>query len=573
MKKILFICFYLLCYDVLPAQERSSFEVNKKLGKGLNIGNTFEAPSETEWGNPWNVAYADIIASLGFNHVRIPIRWENRTEKKTPYTIRPDFFQRIQSVVDLFLEKGLHVVINMHHHDALFTDPTGQKERFLAQWKQIAEYFKEYPDQLLFEILNEPNGQLTSKLWNEFAANALTEIRKTNPKRTILIGTADWGGIGGLSQLQLPDDDHIIATIHYYNPFEFTHQGAEWSNMQHIKEVKWYDSKVERATIHSEFEAVKKFSETHQIPIHIGEFGAYNKADIDSRVRWTTYLARWFEEQEFSWAYWEFSAGFGIYNPSTQTVLQPLVDALLSNPIPEPAQTHYTSIYKSDFSNSTDGWALYPTAPGKATLSAKNNQLEVNIQSKGNETWHIQPTKTGIPLEKGAMYELSFTAKATTSCSFSNYVGRNSDPWNAYSGYYQTVIGLQAETYSYTFTMSEEDDPAARIAFDLGTLPLSTTLYLWDIHLQKVQLIPTSIATNKQSASTFIYYQQTTHELIIQNESNHYEVSVYTPGGVLIEKHLFTKGANRINTQNWGTGVYLVRLQGDESVETFKIMK
>src|SRR5690606_14670209 len=39
---------------VLPAQNRlPAFEMNERLGRGINIGNTFEAPTETEWGNPW----------------------------------------------------------------------------------------------------------------------------------------------------------------------------------------------------------------------------------------------------------------------------------------------------------------------------------------------------------------------------------------------------------------------------------------------------------------------------------------------------------------------------------------
>ena len=40
-------------------------------------------------------------------------------------------------------------------------------------------------------------------------------------------------------------------------------------------------------------------------------------------------MARWFEEQGFSWAYWEFSAGFGIYAPSTQQYNTKLVDAFI----------------------------------------------------------------------------------------------------------------------------------------------------------------------------------------------------------------------------------------------------
>ena len=93
----------------------------------------FEAPSETQWGNPWRPEYAGIIDDLGFNHVRLPIRWEpeERTSTNTPYTINPVFLIRIKKVVDSTLNNGLYAIINMHHHEALYEDPERQKERFL----------------------------------------------------------------------------------------------------------------------------------------------------------------------------------------------------------------------------------------------------------------------------------------------------------------------------------------------------------------------------------------------------------------------------------------------------------
>ena len=152
-----------------PAQNRlPAFEMNARLGKGINMGNAFEAPSETEWGNPWDPEYFKIISELGFNHVRLPVRWEpeERSMATSPYTINPLFLERIQQVVDTALRYNLHIVINMHHHEALFENPAAQKDRFLSQWYQIADHFKDYPDSLLFEVLNEPHGNPTPELWN-----------------------------------------------------------------------------------------------------------------------------------------------------------------------------------------------------------------------------------------------------------------------------------------------------------------------------------------------------------------------------------------------------------------------
>ena len=339
MKKTICIIGLCLLFSSLSfsRQMGTAGDINQRLGRGINMGSTFEAPSEDGWNNPWKPEYFKIMADMGFSHVRVPICWEldYRSMNEPPYTIYPVFFERIKTVVNEALKNKLHVVINMHHHEKLLKDPLEQKERFLSQWKQISDYFKNYPDSLVFEILNEPNGKLTPEIWNTFASEALSIMRETNPDRTIMIASAD-NSIDGLAKLQLPKDNNLILTVHYYNPFYFTHQGVSWGNTVPPVGVKWNDTEKEREAIFSDFELVEKFSKEHNIPIHIGEFGAYEKADMDSRARWATFLSRFFDERGYSWAYWEFSSSFGIYNPRDKTFYKPLANALLHSPMPEP---------------------------------------------------------------------------------------------------------------------------------------------------------------------------------------------------------------------------------------------
>jgi aryl-phospho-beta-D-glucosidase BglC (GH1 family) len=120
MKKLVLL---LLCSFYLPAQN---------LGRGINLGNMFEAPSETAWGNPFKEEYITKIAEQGFNHIRMPIRWDvaERTQLTAPYTVNPVFLARIKSVVDLAISKNLYVIINMHNH-----------ERFLLTLKLLNPVF------------------------------------------------------------------------------------------------------------------------------------------------------------------------------------------------------------------------------------------------------------------------------------------------------------------------------------------------------------------------------------------------------------------------------------------------
>ena len=494
--KIFFFAFF--CAGIISgeAQERlAAFQMNERLGRGINMGNSFEAPSEIAWGNPWDPEYFKIMSELGFSHVRLPVRWEpaDRSMANSPYTINPDFLDRIQEVVDTALRYGLHIVFNMHHHEALYEDPAGQKDRFLSQWNQIATRFQDYPDSLLFEVLNEPHGNLTPALWNEYFSDALSEIRKTNPTRVVLMGTAEYGGLGGIVHLQIPDDEYLILSVHYYNPFNFTHQGADWvgSQSEDWLGTEWLDTEADREAVTSDFAFALQYSETNNIPLHVGEFGAYEEADLDSRSRWTTFLARWFEEQELSWAYWEFSAGFGIYNPSTKQYLTPLVDALLHNEMPDPTPVQAISVYASDFTNGTDGWVLQNGGGASSSLTASEGKLNISITNGGTESWHVQLIKRNIPLEKDKMYRISFKAIANDSRSASFYAGRDSDPWDAYSGYNGISIPTNETAYSFAFTMTNPTDMNARLVFDFGkdTTGVSVT----EIKVDELRILTTSL--------------------------------------------------------------------------------
>lgn len=569
--KLKFIIVLLLIVSGINAQNRQhAFEVNERLGRGINYGNMFEGlPS---WGNPWKPEFAGMIANLGFNHVRIPIRWEpsDRSSVNPPYTVNPVFLNKIKQVVDSALNNNLHAIINMHHHDALFENPENNKERFLAQWKQISEFFANYPDSLLFEILNEPHGNLTAAKWNVFAADALETIREDNPERIVLVGTPDWGGLGGLPYLQLPEDENIILTIHYYDPFQFTHQGAGWvEGANDWLGTVWNDSETEREVIQQAFAPLQAFSVQNHIPIHIGEFGSYSKADEKSRIKWTTYLSRFLETKDWSWAYWEFSAGFGIYNPSNRTYNQELVDALLYNEMPEPAKYVGTPIYTSNFQNSNDGWS-FTRHQGTASLSRVDNSLKVTIADGGTEGWHLQLVRNNIKIEEGKEYRFSFKAKAEAARSATVYIGMTKDPWSAHSGYYGMALADTFSVYTYVFK-SNITDNSARIVFDIGKS--DADFLITDVLLEEIILQwPTSVKVLNDYKTT-IYPNPVSDKIFINNLDEFKTYSILNMQGAVLETGVLNEFLNQIEIANFAQGMYFISLTDNNKKYTSKILK
>jgi endoglucanase len=302
-----------------------------QMQRGINLANMLEAPHEGDLGLTVHEEYFGLIHNAGFDFVRLPIRWDTHAEMTTPYTIDASFFNRIDQVVRWALENKLVVILDFHNYGGIMTDPSNNKKRFIGIWQQIAGHYKDYPPQVLFELLNEPNDWLNASVWNEYLRETLNTLRLTNPVRDVVIGDAQSSTYDWITTLDLPDDPHIIATFHYYVPNEFTLQGADWipGDTRSWLGTTWQGSDQEKAKITSNFDLVANWANQHHIRVLLGEFGAYSTAELASRIRWTSAVRQEAEQDGFAWAYWEFAAGFGVYDPVKLQWREGLLNALI----------------------------------------------------------------------------------------------------------------------------------------------------------------------------------------------------------------------------------------------------
>ena len=300
-----------------------------ELRRGVNLSNALEAPREGDWGLIIEEEYFDRIKEAGFDFVRLPVTWNGHAEVSAPYTIDPLYFLRVDEVVGWAIERELKIIIELHSYSDLMIDPRGQHDRFLAIWKQVAEHYTDYPSSLLFELLNEPSQQLSASLWNDYIIETLAVIRQTNPTRAVVLGSTHWSMFEWVTTLDLPEDPYILVTFHYYSPADFTTQGAEWvENSNEWLGTTWEGTVQQKTTIVRDFDYVAAWATRHNVQILLGEFGAYSKAPMDSRAHWTAFIREQAEARGFAWAYWEFGAGFGVYDPQTDQWREPLLQAL-----------------------------------------------------------------------------------------------------------------------------------------------------------------------------------------------------------------------------------------------------
>lgn len=315
-----------------PPPKADIFAANTALGRGVNLGNALEAPQEGDWGLTLQPEYFKLVRDAGFATVRLPVRWSAHAAKDAPYAVEAKFFERVDWALDRAAEQKLNVVLNVHHYAEMDDDPDAHLPRLVGIWEQVARRYKDRPPSVVFELLNEPHEKLTEEKWNAAIPAVLKAVRTTNPARPVVVGPGQWNGIWALPKLKLPDDPNLIVTVHHYDPFPFTHQGAPWVTDEKVKAttgVRWTGSADEVKALRAKFDEAQTWAKAHNRPVFLGEFGAYQTADTDSRARWTAAVAREAEARGWSWAYWEFGSGFGAYDRDAKKWREPLLKALV----------------------------------------------------------------------------------------------------------------------------------------------------------------------------------------------------------------------------------------------------
>ncbi len=319
----------LLCLNARQnPEDKFAFEQNEKLGRGVNIIGYDAVWVDSAKARMKNTHFK-LIKKAGFDNVRIVLMPFKFSMNDTDFIIDPKFYKTLDWAIEQSLANNLMVIVDFHEHTEIEKDPLGMKPMFLSMWKQIAEHCKDYPSSVLFEIANEPN--MKPELWNQIHSEAYRIIRESNLDRTLLIGPVYGNQINYLNDLVLPENDrNIIVPIHYYSPIEFTHQGAPWSShTKDMSNIEWTNSEKEENDVNSDFDKAHQWSINNNRPITLGEFGAYEKADMPSRIRWTNYIARQAEIRNWSWSYWQFDSDFIVYDIDKDEWVKPIYDALI----------------------------------------------------------------------------------------------------------------------------------------------------------------------------------------------------------------------------------------------------
>jgi endoglucanase len=330
--------------------------------RGANIANYLEVPPGEGWSVPHTVADLKFIRAEGFDHIRLPVTWQHYTGPAPDFKMSDAIFAKADEMVTNASALGLNVMIDFHHFNEFTSDPAANTAWFQAIWRQVAAHYAAAPAGVTFELLNEPKDAATTVVLNPIFAETIRQIRLTNPHRTIFVGPGRWNSPEELVNLRLPDDDdNIIVTLHCYDPMHFTHQGAGWAGPDQkvtgvlfpgppkaplqpdpglglepwvLDWIHQYNTLPSGANPSSprafgpKIQEAKAWSEEFGRPVHFGEFGAYTKADQESRAHFYGAFRQALDEVGIGWAIWDWKSGFNYWDAKSQQPLPGMREAL-----------------------------------------------------------------------------------------------------------------------------------------------------------------------------------------------------------------------------------------------------
>lgn len=324
----------------IPSNQRQiAFKRAQSLNNGVSVS-WFEQTWNKNVLNvkPLTTTDFKLFKNLGFQSLRLPVAFEHFSDSGIT---NEKVFAQIDEVLKQCKLYGIKLIIDYHYGKINDSNYLTATSTAISLWLSLTKrYIKESPDVLFFELYNEP-PHMNPKVWKDAAYNIVTAIRKVDSKRTLIVGASNFNSIYELSRMERLADENIIYTFHFYEPFLFTHQGADWVGDQmattgvpfpyNVKtypplnpkvigtwgETNYYQYRSDgnEQSVHDKLQIIKNWSNKYYVPVLCGEYGVYNKyTDEDSRCRYISAVRKNLRAMGIPGVMWDYNTNFSIFN-------------------------------------------------------------------------------------------------------------------------------------------------------------------------------------------------------------------------------------------------------------------
>lgn len=276
------------------------------------------------------------ISDWGFDFVRLPMSYRLWTEMPDVYGIREEVLDRIDRVVELSKQYGLHLSLNFHrapgycvNNDSdepfdLWTDQDAL-DAFCFHWEMMARRYKGIAsDRLSFDLVNEPlrptdDGRMSQDDHDRVIRAATDAIRQIDPGRLVIADGTSWGNdpIPTIADLGLPQ------SCRGYLPMEISHHQAHWVASERFPAPAWPtsdpDDRWDRERLEGHYNEWSALFD-QGVGVHCGECGCFSRTPHDIFLAWFEDVLDILTELDIGYALWNFRGSFGILDSDREDV-------------------------------------------------------------------------------------------------------------------------------------------------------------------------------------------------------------------------------------------------------------
>ena len=167
-----------------------------------------------------------LIKSMGFEFVKLivnpePLLSDKGLSDATRWYLR--------EIVQLVVDEGLPVVVCIHPEwkfkESILSD-ADWFSRFVRFLEETGRFLAASwgPKQLALQLMTEPGGNALD--WNELQPRMWQAARRAMPEHTLILAGDQVGKIEGLVTTKPVNDDNVMYSFTFYDPFVLTLQGV-----------------------------------------------------------------------------------------------------------------------------------------------------------------------------------------------------------------------------------------------------------------------------------------------------------------------------------------------------------
>jgi len=323
----------------IPPTRLTAFNRAKSLDNGVSVSwleQTWNKDALAE--NRLTDTDLALLKKLGFKSIRLPVAFEYYENE---HIADEQIFSHIDNIVKQCRLYGFKLIIDYHNGNFNENNFLDETKTIVNLWLKLVKRYKNVSDEdLFFELYNEP-PHMDPPIWKDAAYNIVTAIRKIDVNRTLIVGASNYNSVYELSRFVRLADENIIYTFHFYEPFLFTHQGAEWAGDQEStvgvpfpynaekfpiinpkakntdgeKNYNEYPIDGNEQSVRDKLQIAKSWADKYDVPLICGEYGVYNKyADPDSRCRYISTVRQALKTLNIPGLLWDYNGNFSIFD-------------------------------------------------------------------------------------------------------------------------------------------------------------------------------------------------------------------------------------------------------------------